>query len=209
MAAQGSNGKEKLQCIDLSSDDSEQSCKRPRQAAPESTPEQQSAHGPLKIRDRKGWEHGTMIDGNRHWKCKYCPMVGRSGGVTSLKHHVAGGSSRVRPCPSAPKDVSSQMKRLLDSTKQKPRKWTSRKATVVQPATATTSEPKNSVPLTSGVPCSTPSDPAEGYMPETYSMENGAFPSPASFMTRVVDMMLAAAELLEAEEESMPAAKKP
>ncbi|XP_044345183.1 uncharacterized protein [Triticum aestivum] len=113
MAAQGSNGKEKLQCIDSSSDDSARLYKRPRRAAPETTPEQQSAHGFFKIRDRKGWEHGTVIYENRHWKWKYCPTVGRSGGVTSLKHHIAGGSSRVRPCLSAPKDVSNEMKRLF------------------------------------------------------------------------------------------------
>ena len=128
-----------------------------------------------------------MIDGNRHWKCKYCPMVGRSGGVTSLKHHVAGGSSRVRARPSAPKHVSNEMKHWLDRTRRKPRKWT-----VVQPATATTTDPNNSVPSDS-----------------TDNEEGSAFPSPASFMTRLVDMMLSAGEVLMAEEVVMTSANKP
>ncbi|XP_044346326.1 uncharacterized protein [Triticum aestivum] len=190
---QNNKGKEKMRCSESLSDDSDsvRPCKRPRRPAPETTPEQQSAQGPLKIRDRKGWQHGTIIDGSRNWQCKYCPMVGRSGGVTSLKHHVAGGSTRVRGCPSAPKEVSREMRRLLNSRRRKP-KWTARKGTVVRPAMATTTEPKNSVP----------SDSTEG------SDENRAFPSPASFMTRLVDMMLAAAEVLSKEEEQAKDSEK-
>ena len=44
-------------------------------------------------------------------------MIGCSGGVTSLKHHVAGGSSSLRACPSPSKDVSNETKCLLDSTR--------------------------------------------------------------------------------------------
>ncbi|XP_044358954.1 uncharacterized protein [Aegilops tauschii subsp. strangulata] len=190
---QNNKGKEKMRCSDSLSDDSDsvRPCKRPRRPAPETTPEQPSAQGSLKIRDRKGWQHGIIIDGNRNWKCKYCPMVGRSGGVTSLKHHVAGGSTRVRACPSAPKHVSKEVKRWLDSRRRKP-KWTARKGTVVQPAMATTTDPKNPVPSNS----------TQG------SDENSAFPSPASFMTPLVDMMLAAAEVLRAEEEQAKDSEK-
>ncbi|XP_044337549.1 uncharacterized protein [Triticum aestivum] len=193
---QNNKGKEKMRCSESLSDDSDSDsvrpCKRPRRAAPETTPEQQSAQGSLKIRDRKGWQHGTIIDGNRNWQCKYCPMVGRSGGVTSLKHHVAGGSSRVRACPSAPKHVANEVRRWLDRTRRKPRKWTARKGTAVQPAVATTTDPNNSVPRGS-----------------TDNEEGSAFPSPASFMTRLVDMMLAAAEVLSKEEQAKDSEKKP
>ena len=91
-------------------------------------------------------------------------MIGRNGGVTSLKHHVAGGSDRLRVCPSAPKDVSTEMKHLSDNTRQKPRKRTARKGAVVQPAMDTTSESKNYVPLNTGVLCSTLSNSTEGSM---------------------------------------------
>ncbi|KAI4978857.1 hypothetical protein ZWY2020_015610 [Hordeum vulgare] len=54
MAAKGSNGKEKLQCMDLSSDDSERSYKRSRQADPETTPEQQLVNYVKSVRVEKG-----------------------------------------------------------------------------------------------------------------------------------------------------------
>ena len=91
-------------------------------------------------------------------------MIGRNGGVTSLKHHVASGSDRLRVCPSAPKDVSTKMKHLSDNTRQKPRKRTARKGAVVQPTMDTTSKSKNYVPLYTGVLFCTLSNSTEGSM---------------------------------------------
>ena len=118
----------------------------------------------LENQGQDGMETWFMIDGSRRWRCRYCYMIGCSGGVTILKHHVPSGSSSLRACPSPSKDVSNETKRLLDSTRQKPRKRTTQKGVVVQPAMATTSVSKNSVPLTTGVLCSTLSDSAVLYL---------------------------------------------
>lgn len=69
-----------------------------------------------------------MINGNRyHWKCKWCNFVGRSGGVTRLKKHLAGGW-QVTPCAKVPRNISNTMNNYLIQLRNKrlfnrKRKW--------------------------------------------------------------------------------------
>ncbi|KAG8045036.1 hypothetical protein GUJ93_ZPchr0008g11792 [Zizania palustris] len=57
-----------------------------------------------------GWKYGIMIDENRqHWKCMYCHMTRRGGGVSRLKRHLAGDLD-VKVCPKVPADVSEKIR---------------------------------------------------------------------------------------------------
>lgn len=63
-----------------------------------------------------------MIDENRqHWKCKYCYMVGYSGGVSKLKRHLIGYRG-VKKCPAVPAQVCVEIKHLMDAKKERRQK---------------------------------------------------------------------------------------
>ncbi|KAF8402156.1 hypothetical protein HHK36_013108 [Tetracentron sinense] len=58
-----------------------------------------------------GWSHGKQIEGNKNGAiCNYCGKKIRSGGITRLKWHLAGGDSNVADCPSCPMEVRQAMK---------------------------------------------------------------------------------------------------
>ena len=64
-----------------------------------------------------------MVNENRqHWKCKYCSMVGRSGGVSGLKRHLVGIYGKAMKCLAVPDDVSAKIKRLMEDKKGKRKK---------------------------------------------------------------------------------------
>ncbi|MCX8840266.1 hypothetical protein NOL00_24975, partial [Vibrio parahaemolyticus] len=68
--------------------------------------------------DDPGWMHGVAIGGNRqHTECKYCHKKLKSGGITRLKEHLAGGFKNVAACPSVPRQVREQMKGHLTGSK--------------------------------------------------------------------------------------------
>ncbi|XP_058106460.1 uncharacterized protein LOC131249702 [Magnolia sinica] len=61
-----------------------------------------------------GWTYGQPISDNRFGSiCDLCDHVSRSGGITRLKKHLAGGYRNVADCPKCPKDVREQMKTIL------------------------------------------------------------------------------------------------
>ncbi|PNT73323.1 PHD finger protein 21B isoform X1 [Brachypodium distachyon] len=127
MNAEQSNGKEKMHPRESTPEESlVHTCKRPRPPVsdpkPQDVPEQQNPHGYWKMRDKKGWEHCIMIDENRqHWKCKYCYMVGYSGGVSKLKRHLIGYRG-VKKCPAVPAQVCVEIKHLMDAKKERRQK---------------------------------------------------------------------------------------
>ncbi|XP_020096199.1 PHD finger protein EHD3-like isoform X1 [Ananas comosus] len=54
-----------------------------------------------------GWDHGTMIDGNKnHWKCNWCGLVRYGGGSCRLKQHLV-------KCVNAPNDVSKAIENYM------------------------------------------------------------------------------------------------
>ncbi|XP_058091145.1 uncharacterized protein LOC131237418 [Magnolia sinica] len=61
-----------------------------------------------------GWTYGRPIPDNRFGSiCNLCGHVLRSGGVTRLKEHLAGGYRNVVDCPKCPQDVREQMRTIL------------------------------------------------------------------------------------------------
>ncbi|XP_073010300.1 uncharacterized protein [Typha latifolia] len=63
-----------------------------------------------------GWRHGKMVGGNRfHWQCDYCKMIGKGGGVSRLKKHIAGDFPEVSKCKKVSQKVHRAMKTDLDS----------------------------------------------------------------------------------------------
>ncbi|KAL5710232.1 hypothetical protein ACHQM5_020821 [Ranunculus cassubicifolius] len=63
--------------------------------------------------DDPGWEHGTMVNGNKdHVKCKYCDKVTK-GGIRRHKLHLVGGFSEVLKCESVPEDVSTSINNFI------------------------------------------------------------------------------------------------
>ena len=72
--------------------------------------------------DDIGWQHGIIVDNNRHFfKCNYCGHVGRGGGVSRLKKHLAGGRTagynEIHPCKNVPKDIKILMSQHLKEAK--------------------------------------------------------------------------------------------
>ena len=68
-----------------------------------------------------GWEHGTAIGGDkRKVACNYCGKV-CSGGVTRrLKEHLAGVQGNVEPCCHVPREIATNIKKILaDGMKQR------------------------------------------------------------------------------------------
>ena len=45
-----------------------------------------------------GWDHGEMLSARHHWRCKWCNIEFKEGGVTRLKQHLAGGYPDVSMC---------------------------------------------------------------------------------------------------------------
>ena len=61
-----------------------------------------------------GWEHGIMLSGRHQWKCKWCNMECKGGGVTRLKQHLAGGYPDVSACRYCPQHIRQLMKYFAD-----------------------------------------------------------------------------------------------
>ena len=65
-----------------------------------------------------GWKHGRPLEGNKYGAiCNYCGQVIRSGGVSRLKEHLAGGFKNVKDYPSVTKPVREEMRRVLAEAK--------------------------------------------------------------------------------------------
>jgi hypothetical protein len=70
-----------------------------------------------------------MVNGNRQqWKCNYCSITGRSGGVSGLKRHLVGHRGRAKKCPEVPEDVAAKINLLIKSRKEKRQKRAALKA---------------------------------------------------------------------------------
>jgi hypothetical protein len=62
------------------------------------------------------WRHGKPMDNNRFGSiCNYCGQVMKSGGVSRLKEHLAGGHKNVKDCPNVPREVRQEMMDALKS----------------------------------------------------------------------------------------------
>ena len=72
-------------------------------------PKQQS-HDPA-------WRHARRLENRFHWQCLHCDMIGRGGGVTRLKQHLAGGYPDVSNCSKVSQEVRHAMKEELDGKK--------------------------------------------------------------------------------------------
>ncbi|XP_058106353.1 uncharacterized protein LOC131249567 [Magnolia sinica] len=66
------------------------------------------------------WKHGRPVEGNKYGAiCNYCGQVIRSGGVSRLKEHLAGGYKNVKDCPSVTRPVREEMKAVLTEVKSR------------------------------------------------------------------------------------------
>ncbi|XP_074587443.1 uncharacterized protein LOC141843279 [Curcuma longa] len=63
------------------------------------------------------WRHARRLENRFHWQCLHCDMIGRGGGITRLKQHLAGGYPDVSKCPKVPQEVRRAMKEELDGKK--------------------------------------------------------------------------------------------
>ncbi|XP_058108113.1 uncharacterized protein LOC131251440 [Magnolia sinica] len=67
-----------------------------------------------------GWKHVRPVEGNKYGAiCNYCGHVIRSGGVSRLKEHLAGGYKNVKDCPSVTRPVREEMRRVLNEAKSR------------------------------------------------------------------------------------------
>ena len=66
---------------------------------------------PEEEEDDIGWQYGSMIGGDRRKTiCKFCGKQMHGGGITRLKHHLAGGQPRgVSRCDKVPPQIRRQM----------------------------------------------------------------------------------------------------
>ncbi|KAM0822383.1 hypothetical protein ACQ4PT_071525 [Festuca glaucescens] len=219
-------GKEKVLTRDSTSEDSE---------TMSGDVLEQNHHAFWTIRDTDGWKHGTMVDGNRqHWKCNYCSITGRSGGVSGLKRHLVGHRVRAKKCLAVPEDVTAEINLLIKARKEERQKRAALKAPN-NPAFIASAEPRDLIPSTSHglishvqnncssilrelaqgsivlahVPgetcyCSFCTLEKANEGPEYEQMRLGLLQTK---MVQVVDMMLSAAEELSAEEQSLTITK--
>ncbi|XP_072952377.1 uncharacterized protein [Typha angustifolia] len=72
-----------------------------------------------------GWQHGTMIGGQRHHvQCNYCHRT-MIGGITRFKKHLASKRGEIKGCEAVPKEVRETIKKHLAMSK--PRKANEKK----------------------------------------------------------------------------------
>ncbi|XP_035540211.1 uncharacterized protein LOC118344202 [Juglans regia] len=65
------------------------------------------------------WAHARAVPGARNnTECLYCNKIIRGGGITRLKHHLAGIPGDVEACKNVSEDVKWQMKELLNEMKK-------------------------------------------------------------------------------------------
>ncbi|XP_073109294.1 uncharacterized protein [Elaeis guineensis] len=64
-----------------------------------------------------GWDHGEMLSVRHHWRCKWCNIEFKGGGVTRLKQHLAGGYPDVSMCQKYPQQVRQLMKKYFADSK--------------------------------------------------------------------------------------------
>ncbi|XP_073112663.1 uncharacterized protein [Elaeis guineensis] len=64
-----------------------------------------------------GWDHGEMLSVRHHWRCKWCNIEFKGGGMTRLKQHLARGYPDVSMCRKCPQEVRQLMKKHFADSK--------------------------------------------------------------------------------------------
>ncbi|XP_020585352.1 uncharacterized protein LOC110028004 isoform X2 [Phalaenopsis equestris] len=61
-----------------------------------------------------GWDHGTMVNGDRQKiMCRYCQKIILGGGISRLKQHLAGERGNIAPCEKVPDYVKTNIRQHL------------------------------------------------------------------------------------------------
>ncbi|XP_075669714.1 uncharacterized protein LOC142639412 [Castanea sativa] len=81
------------------------------------------ASGPVVRSEDPAWAYGRAVpDARNNTQCIFCSKMIRGGGITRLKHHLAGIKGDVEACKKVSEDVKWQMKQLLEDLKKSKKK---------------------------------------------------------------------------------------
>ena len=65
-----------------------------------------------------GWRFGKMGKDRHQWKCNFCGLENKGGGVIRLKQHLVGGFSDVKKCPKIPAEVRVMTREHMQKEKE-------------------------------------------------------------------------------------------